>query len=159
MSAPAALAENGTQQWGPMLELAVREVFELMLGSPVSVADSALDAKLDVTSIVGLAGKLSGVLSVHSDDRGATLMAARMLRITPEQVGAHKADALGEICNMVAGNFKIKIPGLGDGCLLSPPTVITGNNYQLYSVRAAPALRRGLMFEGSPVVVALRVDR
>ena len=37
-------------------------------------------------------------------------------------------DAVGEVCNMVAGNFKNKISGISDGCKLSVPTVITGSN-------------------------------
>jgi len=36
-------------------------------------------------------------------------------------------DAVGEVCNMVAGNFKNKISGISDGCKLSVPTVITGS--------------------------------
>ena len=43
-------------------------------------------------------------------------------------------DALGEICNMVAGNFKNKVSGLGNGCMLSVPTVITGRDYHCHSL-------------------------
>jgi len=31
------------------------------------------------------------------------------------------------------GNFKNKIDGLSDGCMLSLPTVITGSDYTLHS--------------------------
>jgi CheY-specific phosphatase CheX len=39
------------------------------------------------------------------------------------------SDALGELCNMVARNFKAKIPTLSDHCMLSVSTVISGENY------------------------------
>jgi CheY-specific phosphatase CheX len=59
---------------------------------------------------------------------------------------------------MVAGNFKNKIAGLGDGCMLSPPTVITGNDYRMYGSSDAPTLELRLLFEGMPLVISLRID-
>jgi len=45
--------------------------------------------------------------------------------VEAEKVGPEISDALGEVCNMIAGNFKNKISGLSEGCMLSVPTVIT----------------------------------
>ena len=67
-------------------------------------------------------------------------------------------DALGEICNMVAGNFKNKIAGLAEGCLLSPPTVVSGSDYNLHSQGDPPALEVRLLFEDMPTVISLRVQ-
>ena len=36
---------------------------------------------------------------------------------------------LGELRNMIAGNFKLKVTSLADHCMLSVPTVITGDDY------------------------------
>jgi CheY-specific phosphatase CheX len=58
---------------------------------------------------------------------------------------------------MVAGNFKNKIPGLGDGCLLSVPTVITGRNYSLRSMTDAKACEVRLLFENMPIVICLEI--
>jgi chemotaxis protein CheX len=67
------------------------------------------------------------------------------------------SDALGEICNMVAGNFKNKITGLGDGCMLSPPTVIVGSDYTTFSAADKPALEVRLLFEAMPLVISLEI--
>ena len=67
------------------------------------------------------------------------------------------ADALGEISNMVAGNFKNKIAGLGDGCMLSPPTVITGSNYDLHSLADSPGLQVRMLFEDMPIEITLQI--
>jgi len=48
-------------------------------------------------------------------------MTSKMLGVALDKVGLEVADALGEVCNMVAGNFKNKIPGPAEGCMLSPP--------------------------------------
>ena len=150
-------AEGCHESWIPLLDTSVREVFELMLGSSLAVPAIVENTKLDVTSMVGLAGQLSGVLTVRCGQKAAALMTSKMLGVTLEAVSAEEADALGEVCNMVAGNFKNKIAGLADGCMLSPPTVITGGNYTLQSMSGSPALEVRLLFEGMLMVVSLQI--
>jgi len=96
-------------------------------------------------------------LSIACDEKSAALMASKMLGIELDKVGPEVADALGEVCNMVAGNFKNKIPGLGDGCLLSPPSVITGNDYSIHSMAQTPSLEVGFLFENMPIIVSVQV--
>jgi chemotaxis protein CheX len=83
-------------------------------------------------------------------------MASKMLGREIDNFGPEMCDAFGEVCNMVAGNFKNKVPGLGDGCMLSVPTVITGNDYNLHSSKASNALEVRLLFEDRPVVISLQ---
>jgi chemotaxis protein CheX len=85
-------------------------------------------------------------------------MTFKMLGVGLEEVDAEISDSLGEICNMVAGNFKNKITGLGDGCLLSPPTVITGSDYSMYSLAGSPGIEVSLLFESMPIVISLQVQ-
>ncbi len=150
-------ASGGAETWKPLLELATREVFELMLGCHLSAATGDSEAFLNITSMVGLAGQLCGVLSVRCDGKSAALMASKMLGVEPDKVGAEMSDAIGEISNMIAGNFKNKISGLGDGCMLSPPTVITGTDYSTHSLADSPALELRLLFEGMPITISLEI--
>jgi len=145
------------ENWGPLLEVATREVFELMLSCLLTKPTTAEQTSRDVTAMVGLAGQLCGVLSVCCGEKAATLMTSMMLGVTLDKVGPDVADALGEICNMVAGNFKNKIAGLGDGCMLSPPTVIMGSNYDLHSPADSPGLQIRMLFEGMPIDVTLQI--
>jgi chemotaxis protein CheX len=152
------LAANGSHEaWVPLLEVAAREVFELMLGCQLTLPALAEEATLEVTSMVGLAGQLCGVLSVRCDKKAAVLMTSKMLGVELDKVGIEMSDALGEVCNMVAGNFKNKIAGLSEGCMLSPPTVITGNDYTLHSLADSPALEVRLLFEGMPIAITLQI--
>jgi len=150
-------AEGCHESWIPLLDTSVREVFELMLSSSLTVPAIVENTKLDVTSMVGLAGQLSGVLTVRCGQKAAALMTSKMLGVALEVASAEVADALGEICNMVAGNFKNKIAGLTDGCMLSPPTVITGGDYTLQSMSGSPALEVRVLFEGMLMVVSLQI--
>ncbi len=150
-------ADGSHENWIPLLEVATREVFELMLGCQLTAPETAQEVTRDVTSMVGLAGQLCGVLSVCCGNKAATLMASKMLGVPLDKVDSEVADALGEICNMVAGNFKNKITGLGDGCMLSPPTVVTGGDYDLHSLAVSPALEVRLLFEDLPVIISLEI--
>jgi chemotaxis protein CheX len=145
------------EKWPPLLELATREVFELMLGCQLTVPESAEETTPEFTAMVGIAGQLSGVLSVRCHGVAAALMASKMLGVDLDKVGPEVSDALGEVCNMVAGNFKNKIPGLADGCMISAPTVVTGNDYSLYCLADLPALEVRMLFEGMRIVICLQI--
>ena len=150
-------AEGGRENWVPLLDTAVREVFELMLGCQLTTSLSAGEPNLEVTSMVGLAGLLCGVLSIRCEGKAAALMTSKMLGVPLEKVGPEASDALGEVCNMIAGNFKNKIAGLAEGCMLSPPTVITGNDYSLHSMTDSPAVEINVLFESMPLVISLQI--
>ena len=152
-------AHSSHEDWIPLIEMATREVFELMVGSKLSASASTTetDLDLDVAAMVGLAGQLCGVLSVRCAGKAAALMASKMLGVNLDKVGPEVSDAIGEVGNMVAGNFKNKIAGLAEGCLLSPPTVITGRNYDLHSMADSPPLEVRLLFEGMRIVVSLQI--
>ena len=143
------------ENWQPLLELACREVFEIMLGAKLEPTTGEAPPPTEFSAIVGLAGQLCGVLSLRCNAKSANLMASMMLGIDPKQADEHMWDALGEVCNMIAGNFKNKLTGMGDGCMLSVPTVITGEDYSFHSLADEGQLEVMFRFEGSLVVVSL----
>ena len=128
---PVQTTEN-LQHWRPLLELATREVFELMVGGKLQSATEADEPRHNlVTAFIGIGGDLCGVISIVTTTEAAKDMTSAMLGITPEGVGEQAWDALGEICNMVAGNFKDKLAATVEHCVLALPTVITGADYRL----------------------------
>ncbi len=145
------------EQWTPLLEVAAREVFELMLSCHLTAPETLTAEPMNITSMVGLAGKLRGVLSIRCSAKSGAIMASKMLGEEQDKVGSELPDALGELCNMVAGNFKNKIAGLGDGCMLSVPTVIIGSDYDLHSLADSDTLELKLLFEDSPLVISLAI--
>jgi chemotaxis protein CheX len=146
------------ENWLPVLELAVEEVFEIMLGTrvkPVTQPDPAQSREF--TAMIGLAGALCGILTVCCAANTAGQIAKKMLGDTAksaEEVG----DALGEICNMIAGNFKNKLAGTDERCMLSVPTVISGEEYSFHSMAEGSSVETVLLFEGAPVSVRLQLQ-
>jgi len=145
------------QDWVPLLEVAAREVFELMLGCKLAPLPDSVEENFDITSMVGLAGQVCGMLSVRCAQKAAVVMASKMLGTAPGAFGPEVQDAFGEIANMIAGNFKNKVSGLGDGCLLSVPTVITGNDYSVHALADTAGLEVRFLFEGMPLAIILEL--
>jgi chemotaxis protein CheX len=143
--------------WKPMLELAVREVFEIMLGCKLESEDIPRPGVCDFTAMVGLAGQLCGLLTLRCNASSAVLMASKMLGMDIKETDQQIWDAVGEIANMIAGNFKNKLTGMGDRCVLSVPTVITGSDYSFHSMADTGPLEVTLLFEGAPVTVAVEM--
>ncbi|HEY6769648.1 MAG TPA: chemotaxis protein CheX [Candidatus Sulfotelmatobacter sp.] len=129
-----------------------------MIESPLTIPTTPVEeTSLDMTSMVGLAGQLCGIISIRCSKGSAVRMASSMLGTDAAGAGPEIWDAMGEICNMVAGNFKNKIPGLGDGCMLSVPTVITGESYSCHSMADEGVLHAVVLFQKEPVVLTLEI--
>ena len=159
-SAREAIAGNDSRElWTLLIDTAVREVFDLMLGCQLTVPESPEGPPPELTAKVGLTGQLSGVLSIRCSGKAAVLMASKMLGKELHEAESQASDALGEVCNMVAGNFKNKISSLAETCMLSPPTVITGTDYDQHPIRDSQVLEVLLQFEGMPILVWLHVYR
>ena len=152
-------AASRREYWPPLLELSAQEVFGLMLGERLDAApEPAPENSLDVTSMVGFAGSLCGLLTLRCSSKSAALMTTKMLGTDGVGAKSQMEDAVGEVCNMVAGNFKNKISGIGDGCKLSVPTVITGSNYSLCTLANDYTMEINLLFHGSPIVISLQLN-
>jgi chemotaxis protein CheX len=154
---PIVCEPEQLEDWLPILEEATREVFAQMVNTQLGVPKSFSGAVSSVTAMVGLAGLLTGVMSFRCEDEAASLITSRMLGINVEDANSSLADAMGEICNMVAGNFKHKIPGLGDGCLLSLPSVVRGGDYTIHARPNTPRIHLHLLLESMPIMISLYV--
>jgi chemotaxis protein CheX len=150
--------DKTAHNWAPIIELAAREVFETMLGAdPEPISDPSEAAAYAFTAMVGLAGKVCGVMSVRCGRDAAVTIASTMLGDNSADSQDSVMDALGEICNMVAGNFKAKIAGMAEGCMLSVPTVIAGADYELHSLADGETLETILSFHGFPLTFTLQL--
>jgi chemotaxis protein CheX len=152
------LSRSHEENWLPILELAVEEVFEIMLGcrvKPGTKTESSTNG--GCTAMVGLAGSLCGILTFSCDSKTARELAKCMLGPEVANSDNEVSDALGEICNMVAGNFKNKLSHADGACMLSVPTVIKGDQYSLRSLADGENLETTMLFADSTVTVCLQL--
>jgi len=153
-ASPAAVAFD--PGWKTILECAAIEVFEMMASvRPELNSASTGEPTGEVTAMVGLAGALCGMTTLRCTKTTAARFAALMLGEAAASDPSSSGDALGELCNMVAGNFKAKISTLADHCMLSVPTVITGADYSVEASEPTEGILVPLLFEGQPLWVSL----
>ncbi len=131
---PVSLRESVEQVSDPRnLDASVEEVFRLMLGLECKrVMGSAVMDSESVTSVVGFGGVLSGACVFKSGAGTAMKIAAHMTGMEFSAIDDTVKDGIGEICNMLAGAWKGKVPELAANTGLSVPAVITGHDYKLH---------------------------
>ena len=101
-TAKHTLNASTRESWMATLELAIREVFEIMLGSKLERPDTANEKSLEFTAMVGLAGDLCGVFSFRCGPDAAAVIASKMLGLEIKDVDEQAWDAIGEVCNKCA---------------------------------------------------------
>lgn len=116
-----------------MLNLKLRE------GLPRETYDTQEE---QVAGSIGFAGDFNGLLYLHVSAPFALDMASRMLGIPREEISGHEMinDVVGEIANMLAGQFKTQLCDAGWSCAITFPTVIRGHHFHI--VRTAGSERR-----------------
>jgi chemotaxis protein CheX len=129
----------------------VSEVFGMMLGFQVEAVfeDRGGNEELEArTAIVGFSGAMRGSCQIRLDSRAARSIASAMLGgVAVEEGDASIDDAVGELCNMLAGGWKNQVPGLSSNCSLSPPTVISGWNYRVHTSAGSKKMSRSYSFD------------
>ncbi|QNI34148.1 chemotaxis protein CheX [Alloacidobacterium dinghuense] len=138
------------------LDDAVDEVFRLMMGAPCQPAEKGVtDGSETITAVIGLAGAMSGACTLRCGLETSLRMAECMVGTRPQELDAMVKDAIGEVCNMVAGAWKGKHAVLAGGCVLSTPAVVTGTNYQLHMQQQEFRIDRNYRFEEHTLSISI----
>lgn len=145
------------------LDNSVHEVFETMLGlqcrcqSSLEVLSASRGTE-SVTAVVGFGGILSGACVLCCKASAACRIAECMTGMSFGAVDEVVKDAIGEICNMIAGTWKSKVPDLAANCGLSVPAVITGSDYELHVQAPEFKIRQSYSFEDTQFEITIVCD-
>jgi chemotaxis protein CheX len=108
--------------------------------------------------MVGFGGLLSGACLFKSGNAAAMKIAARMTGMEFTSIDDTVKDGIGEICNMLAGAWKGKVPELAANCGLSVPAVVTGRDYELHVLSPEFKLHHFYRFEDASFAVTIICD-
>ncbi len=131
-----------------LMNQSVKHVFSSMLSlelelrsDPASPGDASV-AQPEIISSVGIAGQAKGVLHVQMSEEFATQAASSMLGMSLAEVGPSEvSDVIGELSNMIGGDFVSKLSDVGFPCRLSVPAVVRGSNLSISVPGHSPAQR------------------
>lgn len=143
------------------LDASVDEVFGMMLGvqcERTTAASAAPVTPESVTAVVGFGGLLSGACVFRCSGPAALDIAGKMTGMEFAEIDDTVKDGIGEICNMLAGAWKGKVPELAAHCGLSVPAVITGRDYNLHVQAPEFHLHHIFAFEGESFEVTIVCD-
>lgn len=147
------------QDWKALISDAAQEVFGLMVGGDISATDGGSDQTGGLTAMLGLAGAPCGVFRVRCSWSAASAIAGRMLGTAPGDLPADQVcDALGEICNMVAGSMKGRLSDHGAACMMSVPSVVRGVDYEVRCLASEACHTIVMEFDGQPVLFHLNLQ-
>lgn len=137
------------------LDRAVDEVFTMMAGISCVPTESLVEYSHEVTSIIGLAGSLSGAFVVSVTEADAICITEALTRSQITEFDSMVSDTMGEICNMLAGVWKGGFRNLASACLLSVPTVFTGKDYRRCMQSMLVCIERSYLFESHAITVSI----
>jgi chemotaxis protein CheX len=123
-----------------------------------AAAEQAGSEPESVTAVVGFGGQLSGACVFRSGAKAAMKVAAHMTGMEFTEIDDTVKDGIGEICNMLAGAWKGKVPELAANCGLSVPAVITGRDYHLHVQAPEFQLHHTYSFEDMHFAVTIVCD-
>jgi chemotaxis protein CheX len=127
------------------LARATEEVFQKMVfkslvqGSPIE--GKSLGPRSNVVALVGFGGSLSGLVAFYTTLEAGEAIARSMLELPDGDARAEVADAIGEVTNMIAGAFRLKLVEQGETVAISIPSVTIGSDFY---TKYAPDVRRVL---------------
>jgi len=141
------------------LDSSVHEVFSMMLGvSCDPVAKIPAKESETITAVVGFGGVLSGACVFRAGGSVALSIAAKLTGMDFPEMDDTVKDAIGEVCNMLAGAWKGKVPHLSANCGLSIPAVITGQSYNIHVQAPEFSLHHCYCFNDSVFEVTIICD-
>jgi CheY-like chemotaxis protein len=116
------------------LALALAKTFQTMLGVKLETLDrTTLNPEHceHVLGTIGFAGRAIGSVCLRLTPTSALLIASRLLRVEAKTLTNVNEvnDAVGELLNIMAGNFKSNLCDAGLDCRLEPPQVSRVPNF------------------------------
>ena len=132
--------------YDPLL-VAVQKTFHTMLGAELTIQAHPVPFESEhVLCEIGFVGKATGTAALRLAPASALQVAARVLGMAPAELDdpAVIDDVIGELSNMVVGNFKSNLCDAGLNCKLSPPAITRTSDFKLRSVEGSLAERIGL---------------
>ncbi len=120
-----AATETDNMQKDLMLRLdsAVSEVFEMMLDRNCAPLDTEVDIDERITARIRFSGAITGECLVYASKSVAQIAAEALLGTASSPSDPMVDDAVGELCNMIAGGWKSKLDPNQAVSLISVPAI------------------------------------
>ncbi|MBW1739586.1 MAG: chemotaxis protein CheX [Deltaproteobacteria bacterium] len=97
-------------------------------------------AQGDVTGVIGLIGGVSGTISVSFTEKSILSIVSNMFGEEMKELNEEIKDAVGEITNMISGQARQELEGMGISLKAAIPSVIVGKNHSINHITKHPII-------------------
>lgn len=94
----------------------------------------------DVSGVIGLTGVTNGSVSVSFSDTCILEIVSKMLGEKFDSIDDDIKDAVGELTNMISGQARKALDGIGYNFDSAIPTVVTGKNHTIKHISKGPMI-------------------
>jgi chemotaxis protein CheX len=139
---------------------AVKRTFETMIGADLKDVAAGILVPLEKEHVIGevaFEGKATGCVNLRLSPTSAGAVAATVLGFETEDP-ADVNDVIGELSNMVVGNFKSNLCDAGLSCKLNPPKIGRTNEFKLRASGGGLAERTGFRAPDIEIFVDILVN-
>ncbi len=137
------------------LDSAVSEVFETMLERSCDPLEGEVDTvEGRIVARIEFTGAVDGECLLYASQATASVTAEALLGTPSQPHDPMVDDAIGELCNMIAGGWKSKLASPQASCLISVPAV-TRDGLEGYQARFSTKFSRNYSFQGNVFGVVL----
>jgi len=145
---------------GAPLTFALIKTFQTMLNLKLeSVHPKSVDQfpGQHILCTIGFSGKAEGQVYLRMNRDGACKIAAGILGMKPEEFTneAELNDTVGELLNIVTGNFKSNLCDAGLDCRLTPPSVSRSSDFHVKTIQGGGLER--MAFQAGDIVIFVDV--
>jgi CheY-specific phosphatase CheX len=126
----------------------VLKTFHTMLGIELAAVSHRTLNPLDTEHVLGevtFAGKATGLVHLRLPNKAIPVIGGKLLGLTADDLKERSVadDVVGELCNMIVGNFKSNLCDAGLDCKLTPPRIRRTEEFTLRVVDGGMSERHG----------------
>ena len=142
----------------------VEQIFATMVGvgglhcSPIEM-EAVTRFENSISSLVGLAGMYTGMVSLHMPIAFAAKVTGLMLKKDVTEEAESVNDAICEIANMIAGSVKNQLSSSGMDICVSMPSAIEGRQYSISLGHKSEQFALRFTLDDGWFVVAVAIGR
>jgi len=127
----------------PFLEAAINVLKTMAMidatpGKPFIKQDNT--AMGDVSGIIGITGAAQGSLSISFEGPCICSIVTNLFGTPVDEINEEVKDAVGEMTNMICGDARRRLEGLGCSLHAGTPTVVAGKNHSITHIHTGPCL-------------------
>lgn len=116
-------------------------------------------AKGDVTGVIGITGETNGTIAVTFEEACILKIVSNMFGEEMTTLNSEIADAVGELTNMISGQARRELEGLGMVFEAAIPSVVSGRSHSITHYTDGPKIAIPFTTDGGKFTIEVCLEK